>query len=591
MMTREKATELGLTPIATIVDSCLVGSDPVLMLTGPIGATQKLLADNDMTMGDIDVVEINEAFASVVLAWEKELSPDMEKVNPNGGAIALGSPARRHRRGAPHQGRPRAPAHRRRARHRHDVLRWRPRHRHPDPPRELRSRISDVGSRARRAAVAARRVHHHGDRTGDPSVLRPALRRPRAQPVRGQPAGVRRGVRPADPDPSGAAARPRPGGHRLGHRLAARSAASSSASPIPTIVGSGWSPSPAPARTSSNRSMPATRSCAVSCVPASAGPTANSWQRCWCDSRRTSRQSSTTAGPSAPRRSSRRTLRWAKMAHCATEPGSVGSGAHNRARWARHRSGANGGPDNRSESMDVSGASAIVTGGASGLGEASARQLADARGPLRDRRPQRGQGQRRRLRARRRVRQGRRRRRGAGRRPRSWPRRRWARCGFWSTAPASAAPAAPSTATASRWTSKTFEFVIRVNLIGTFNCIRLAAAAMAKTDPVDDDGQRGAIVNMASVAAFDGQTGQNAYSASKGGVVGHDPADRPRPRAAGHPGQHHRPRPHRHADLRRGRGLRGVQGPPRRRACCSPSASATPASWPRWSSPASPTTT
>ena len=67
---------------------------------------------------------------------------------------------------------------------------------------------------------------------------------------------------------------------------------------------------------------------------------------------------------------------------------------------------------------------------------------------------------------------------------------------------------------------KAFEFVVRVNLIGTFNCIRLAAAAMGKTDPVDADGQRGAIVNMASVAAFDGQTGQNAYSASKGGVVG-----------------------------------------------------------------------
>lgn len=67
---------------------------------------------------------------------------------------------------------------------------------------------------------------------------------------------------------------------------------------------------------------------------------------------------------------------------------------------------------------------------------------------------------------------------------------------------------------------KQFEFVIRVNLIGTFNCIRLAAAAMAKTDPIDADGQRGAIVNMASVAAFDGQTGQNSYSASKGGVVG-----------------------------------------------------------------------
>jgi NAD(P)-dependent dehydrogenase (short-subunit alcohol dehydrogenase family) len=65
-----------------------------------------------------------------------------------------------------------------------------------------------------------------------------------------------------------------------------------------------------------------------------------------------------------------------------------------------------------------------------------------------------------------------------------------------------------------------FEFVIKVNLIGTFNCIRLAAAAMSKQDPVDADGQRGAIVNIASVAAFDGQIGQAAYSASKGGVVG-----------------------------------------------------------------------
>lgn len=65
-----------------------------------------------------------------------------------------------------------------------------------------------------------------------------------------------------------------------------------------------------------------------------------------------------------------------------------------------------------------------------------------------------------------------------------------------------------------------FEFVIRVNLIGSFNCLRLAAAAMSKTDPVDDDGQRGAVVNLASVAAFDGQIGQAAYSASKGGIVG-----------------------------------------------------------------------
>jgi acetyl-CoA C-acetyltransferase len=92
LMAAEKAAELGVEPLATIVDSCLVGSDPVLMLTGPITATQKLLADNKLTMSDIDVVEINEAFASVVLAWERELKPDMATVNPNGGAIALGHP-------------------------------------------------------------------------------------------------------------------------------------------------------------------------------------------------------------------------------------------------------------------------------------------------------------------------------------------------------------------------------------------------------------------------------------------------------------------------------------------------------------------
>jgi len=92
MMTSEKAAELGLTPLARIVDVCNVGSDPVLMLTGPIFATRKLLADNGLSMSDIDVVEINEAFASVVLAWEKELGPDMAGVNPNGGAIALGHP-------------------------------------------------------------------------------------------------------------------------------------------------------------------------------------------------------------------------------------------------------------------------------------------------------------------------------------------------------------------------------------------------------------------------------------------------------------------------------------------------------------------
>ena len=92
VMTREKASELGLTPKARIVDTCLVGVDPVLMLTGPIDATQHLLARNNLTMADIDIVEINEAFASVVLAWQRELGADIEGVNPNGGAIALGHP-------------------------------------------------------------------------------------------------------------------------------------------------------------------------------------------------------------------------------------------------------------------------------------------------------------------------------------------------------------------------------------------------------------------------------------------------------------------------------------------------------------------
>jgi len=92
LMTRERAQELGVEPKATIVDTCLVGCDPVLMLEGPIPATQKLLADTGVAMSDIDVCEINEAFASVVLAWAKELQPDMATVNPNGGAIALGHP-------------------------------------------------------------------------------------------------------------------------------------------------------------------------------------------------------------------------------------------------------------------------------------------------------------------------------------------------------------------------------------------------------------------------------------------------------------------------------------------------------------------
>ena len=92
MMTEEKAESLGLKARARIVDSCLVGVDPVLMLTGPIDATERLLERNNLKIGDIDVFEINEAFASVVLAWAKAVGADLERTNPNGGAIALGHP-------------------------------------------------------------------------------------------------------------------------------------------------------------------------------------------------------------------------------------------------------------------------------------------------------------------------------------------------------------------------------------------------------------------------------------------------------------------------------------------------------------------
>ncbi|HEX5615329.1 MAG TPA: steroid 3-ketoacyl-CoA thiolase [Acidimicrobiia bacterium] len=92
LATAGRARELGLRARARIVDQCLVGVDPVLMLTGPIDASRRLLDRTGMTMDDIDTIEINEAFASVVLAWERELKPDMARVNPNGGAIAIGHP-------------------------------------------------------------------------------------------------------------------------------------------------------------------------------------------------------------------------------------------------------------------------------------------------------------------------------------------------------------------------------------------------------------------------------------------------------------------------------------------------------------------
>ncbi|MGQ0431659.1 MAG: thiolase family protein [Microthrixaceae bacterium] len=92
IMSEEKANELGLTPRARFHTFALAGVDPVTMLTGPIPSTEKVLAKSGLTMDDIDLFEVNEAFASVVLAWEKELNADLTKTNVNGGAIALGHP-------------------------------------------------------------------------------------------------------------------------------------------------------------------------------------------------------------------------------------------------------------------------------------------------------------------------------------------------------------------------------------------------------------------------------------------------------------------------------------------------------------------
>jgi NAD(P)-dependent dehydrogenase (short-subunit alcohol dehydrogenase family) len=169
--------------------------------------------------------------------------------------------------------------------------------------------------------------------------------------------------------------------------------------------------------------------------------------------------------------------------------------------------------------MNVSGASAIVTGGASGIGEGSARQLAalGARVVIADLQEE------------------------LGAKVASEIGGMFVKCDVSSEEDGAAAVAAASElgplralvnsaglGRAGRTVDRNndpmpqsvFEFVIRVNLLGTFNMLRLSAAAMAKTEPLDDDGARGAIVNMASVAAFDGQTGQASYSASKGGIVG-----------------------------------------------------------------------
>lgn len=92
LMSREKTDELGVKPIARIIARTVVGSDPTLMLTGPIEATRQVLEKAGLTIEDMDTYEVNEAFAPVPLAWLKEIGADSKKLNPNGGAIALGHP-------------------------------------------------------------------------------------------------------------------------------------------------------------------------------------------------------------------------------------------------------------------------------------------------------------------------------------------------------------------------------------------------------------------------------------------------------------------------------------------------------------------
>jgi acetyl-CoA C-acetyltransferase len=92
LMSEARSEQLGVRPRARVVDSVLVGSDPVMMLTGPITATEQILERNELTLDDVDVIEVNEAFASIVLAWAHDMKSDLTNVNVNGGAIALGHP-------------------------------------------------------------------------------------------------------------------------------------------------------------------------------------------------------------------------------------------------------------------------------------------------------------------------------------------------------------------------------------------------------------------------------------------------------------------------------------------------------------------
>ncbi len=169
---------------ARVVDTCLVGVDPVLMLTGPIDATQRLLARTGMSIDDIDLFEINEAFASVVLAWQRELGADPEHDQPQRRGHRARPPAGGHRRDPHDQGRPRARADRRRTRPRHDVLRRWPRHGH-----HHRAHLNRHAGAANRGTRPPRERPATGG-TGVPGSARPR---------RGPHGGNRRHVHPDGP--------------------------------------------------------------------------------------------------------------------------------------------------------------------------------------------------------------------------------------------------------------------------------------------------------------------------------------------------------------------------------------------------------
>ena len=232
--------------------------------------------------------------------------------------------------------------------------------------------------------------------------------------------------------------------------------------------------------------------------------------------------------------------------------------------------------------MQIEGSAALVVGGASGLGEATVRELHGRGAVVTIADVNAEKGRRARIGARSRVRRVRRA--GGG-----------ARCeaAVEQAASAEGGLRVAVCCAGTGWAQKVagskgphpllpFETIISINLIGTFNVLRHAGAAMIANEPLED-GERGVCVNTASIAAFDGQVGQIAYSASKGGVVGDDAAGGARPRAVRHPRQHDRPGPVRHAAARGA--ARGGAPEARRRSPVSRSVSDGPPS--TRSSPAS----